>query len=171
MNVNDFSNYLHNDSSHCSVSMSISKVLLALVTSVKWLPVKFHKIHESIVPNNKLFNFIASFTPSTLSINHLIFNALKYVDIGKPVLDLKSIKLIKLFKSKPYYLEPVHISAWKWIENWINKIFCPIVKPYNCIVKWFTGCLIPNYSCFTLITQTNTFIKTNSFIKYFNLFI
>ena len=64
----------------------IRKVREAFVASVKCDPVNFHKSQESTVPNISLSSFAALETSGTFSKSHFILNALKYEDIGRPVL-------------------------------------------------------------------------------------
>ena len=64
----------------------------ALVTSVTWAapPVSFQMSQVSTVPNKSSPRSARSRAPSTLSRIHLIFVALKYASMSRPVLALIS---------------------------------------------------------------------------------
>ena len=78
--------------SHSSVWMLNSIVREALVTSVTWAapPVSFQMSQVSTVPNKSSPRSARSRAPSTLSKIHLIFVALKYASMSRPVLALIS---------------------------------------------------------------------------------
>lgn len=100
--------HLNSSGSHWRVRMFISRVLLALVTSVTWTPPAVppvslcervwavrsinllslpltHISHVSTVPNIQVPLSIACLTTGTLSISQRNFRALKYGWIGRPV--------------------------------------------------------------------------------------
>ena len=76
---------LQSSSSHSSVSMFMSIVRLALVTSVMWRPVSFHAIHESIVPKARSPESASLTRPGSRSSSQRIFGPAKYVAGGSPV--------------------------------------------------------------------------------------
>lgn len=49
-----------------------------------------HINHESTLPNKHLFSITALFTSGMLSINQRIFEALKYVERGRPQRDFRN---------------------------------------------------------------------------------
>mmetsp|Transcript_25821 Transcript_25821/g.65398 ORF Transcript_25821/g.65398 Transcript_25821/m.65398 type:complete len:224 (-) Transcript_25821:140-811(-) len=81
-------------SCHCAPARSIRSVREALVTSVTWRvvpptpfapPVRFQISHESIVPTSAVPACSPSRTSATFSISQRSFDALKYVEMGRPV--------------------------------------------------------------------------------------
>mmetsp|Transcript_32599 Transcript_32599/g.77062 ORF Transcript_32599/g.77062 Transcript_32599/m.77062 type:complete len:221 (-) Transcript_32599:103-765(-) len=81
-------------SCHCAAARSIIKVREALVTSVTWRvvpptplapPVRFHTSHESTVPTSAVPARSPSRTSGTFSMSQRSLDALKYVEMGRPV--------------------------------------------------------------------------------------
>lgn len=76
--------------SHCSVFKFMRSVLEAFVQSVTWRPrMRFHTIHESIVPANNTCERHASLTAGTNFFIQRSFKAVDSGEIGRPEISRK----------------------------------------------------------------------------------